>query len=721
MIHNVEKEEIMKRTHIYKYSRRVFAFATLMALLFATLCFVSAQNPAETDKKTVCAGYSEEMLTAVYAHASYKISLRNASYVSGGEDDGKMLTDRIYTNAKPQNDRDKTEGWVMLESYDGITDYRVTVTVDIGFYAKSLVRFYLRAFRGEALGAEMPERIRFYISENGEDFELLGEGSTMTDISVNNSAAVYSLTLDNAKNARYFRAVIDCKAGKALWLNEVGAAAYANVAQINGSSEGTFTDNDGFIYRINGDEAEIIGIENKTSEKTAIQPSAQSFNADNVTYTLGKGSGNEVKVIADFIAEDRPNYSGVPNNIQYIVIHNTGTTEEDTDAERYNHRMHVTTEETSWHYTVDDNKIYHSLADSIVGWHAGSSHNYCSIGIEICTNGAPKRSSGAFVFSGDTYEQWVENRFKKSLRNAAVLVAELLTRYGLSTNAVIQHYDVTEKNCPLWLREKDGKYVYEGTLWVEFMGYVEEYYQMLNGKTSSPATNIKRNAVIPDYVATNEGEVYPVTRICEDAFVDMTDVIDTLKLGKMINAIEKSCFDGTLLENITVAEGNGNFVANNGILLTREGEILYNPAEVKSVVPNPAENSTLDIREKDGRYYLFTNGKITLSDIAKEYGADEFSARTINGNELKENEIPATGAVLNFDAARLYVIIPGDANGDREIDQYDYILVKRTYMGTFSPQKRQLLAMTVSGEDAVCVYDYVLVKRHALGTYNLLK
>ena len=201
-VHNVEKEGIMKKTRLYTYSRRVFAFATLVALLLTTLCFVSAKNPAETDKKTVCAGYSEEMLAAVYAHAGYKISLRNASYVRGGEDDGKMLTDRIYTNAKPQNDRDETEGWVMLESYDGITDYRVTVTVDIGFYAKSIARFYLRAFRGEAFGAEMPQRIRFYISENGEDFELLGEGSTMTDISVNNSAAVYSLTLDNTKNAR---------------------------------------------------------------------------------------------------------------------------------------------------------------------------------------------------------------------------------------------------------------------------------------------------------------------------------------------------------------------------------------------------------------------------------------------------------------------------------------------------------------------------------------
>lgn len=717
--HGVEKEGTMRRTRLHTFTVRAFALAVSLSVFIITLFAVAAKNPAGTDKKTASAGYSDQILAAVYAYSKYEISLRNAVYSEDGKDDGKMLTDRIYTNAKPLNDRDKTEGWVMVESYDGATDYTATITVDMGFCAKSLVRFYLRAYRGSEFGADLPQKVSFYISDNGKKFELLGEGETTVDISQDNASAVYTFALDKAKNARYFRAVVECKGGKSLWMNEIGAAAYANVSQINCSSAGEIYDNNGFIYRITDNQAEIIGAESIEPKKTVAQPSIESFNADGVTYMLGKGSGNEVKVICDFIDEGRPNYSGVPNNIQYIVIHNTGTTEESTDAERYNKRMHNTTEETSWHYTVDDNKIYHSLADSVVGWHSGSSHNYRSIGIEICNNGAPKRSSGKFVFEGSVYDDWLENRFRKSLKNTAVLVAELLTRYGLSLDAVIQHNDVTGKNCPMWLREKDGKFVHDGTLWVEFMGYVAEYYAMLNGTLPTPSATIKRNAVIPDYITTNEGDVYPVTGIAQDAFVDMTDVINTLTIGKMIKTVEKGCLDGTLLDDIAVDKDNADFFAKDGILYTKRNEKLYDPADVKSVVPTPAKGSALDIREKDGRYYLFTNGKNTLSDIAKEYGTEQISAKTISGIAISETDIPATGAVLNFEGVRLYVIVLGDADGDGKIDQYDYILIKRTYMGTFLPQKRQYPAMTVSGEEAVCVYDYILVKRHVFGTYNI--
>ncbi len=710
----------MKKNTVRLHLIRLIALITAAAVLFGTVGLVSAKNGAGTNGETVTAGYSEELLAAVYAYGSYKVSLRDAVYLDNGRDDGKMLTDRIYTNAKPKSEREKTEGWVMIGSKDGKTDYRATVTVDIGFCAKDVVRFYLRAFRSTALGAEMPARIRFYVSEDGEEFTYIGEPTTMTDISVDNSAAVYSLITEKGISCRYYRAVIDCTAQGALWLNEVGAAAKGKITHINSGNKERLTDADGLVYRIVGNSAEVISAENQAANETAVKPSTQSFNKDGITYTLGKGSGNEVKVIADFIEEGRPNYSGVPNNIQYIVIHNTGTTEEDTDAERYNHRMHVTEEETGWHYTVDDNKIYHSLADSIVGWHAGSSHNYCSIGIEICTNGAPKRSSGAFVFSGSAYENWVENRFKKSLRNTAVLVAELLTRYGLSTDAVIQHYDVTEKNCPLWLREKNGKYVYEGTLWTEFMGYVEEYYKMLNGASPSPTATVKAASVIPDYVVTDDGEVYPVTKISGDAFVDMTDEITVLTLGKMIDTIEQGFLDGTLLEAIKLGS-NDRFYLQNGSLYSREGVKLYDPSEIKSVVPAPKDSARLDIREYGGRYYLFVDTSQTLYAVSREYGANEFSAKNINGEALEPNDKLATGAVLNLDGARLYAVLPGDADGNAIIDQYDYILARRTYMETFFPQKRQLLAMTLSGEETVCVFDYILLKRHVLGTYDIFK
>lgn len=673
--------------------------------------------------ETAVAGSNEDLMAAVYAYGEYDITLRNAVYCDGGRDDGVMLTDREYTFAKPTDGSDPT-GWVMIKSYDGETDFRATVTVDIGYLAKDVNRFYLRAYRSSTVGSEMPTRIRYYVSEDGDDFELVGEGSTLTDVTADNCAAVYGLKLKTARTARFVRAVIDCDGAYSLWINEFGAAAYGNMFRANGDGSRLLRDGQGLVYRINGESAEVVGYETEKLCGTGeLAPSTVSFDTNEIRYTLGNGSDNEVQVISSFIGDGRPNFSGVPNKIEYIVIHNTGTTEEVTDAARYNLRMHTTDGETGWHYTVDDSRIYHSLADSVVGFHAGSSHNYCSIGIEICVNGAPTKSANNFIFTGDKYDEWVDTRFRKSLKNAAVLVAELLTRYGLSTDAVIQHYDVTEKNCPLWLREKDGKFVYDGTLWLEFMGYVEEYYELLNGESPIPAINPNGRVVIPDYVTLSDGEVYPVTSIAPDAFVDKGELLTQITIGKSIESIPLSCFDGSdFIERIEVVEGNTCYRVENNLLLSIDGELIFDPEAAVSNEISPKDDCVLDIRELDGRNYIFClDENYTLSEIAEEYGADSYSAVSMYGERITASDIPGTGTVLNFDGARLYLVLIGDADGNALVDQYDYILVKRSYLGTFSPLTRQTLAMKVSGSDEISVYDYLLIRRHFLGTYDLFK
>ena len=707
--------------------RAIVAFVLCIVLICAFLPLPSVFNAGvEIEKEanfgtTAVAGTNEELMAAVYAYSKYSVTLRNAVYVDGGKDDGVMLTDREYTFAKP-TDGSKPQGWMMVESYDGETDFRATITSDFGFLASDVNHFYLRAYRSSEAGAEMPDRIRFYISENGQDFELVGEGSTLTDVSVDNCAAVYGLKLKSGRRARYMRAVIDCKGGNALWINEVGAAAYGNMFTANDFGNGLFYDGQGLIYRINDGKAEIVGYETEsTGAHGEIAPSTESFDKDGIKYTLGVGSDNEVQVISSLIGEGRPNYSGVPNKIEYIVIHNTGTTEESTDAARYNLRMHTSDAETGWHYTVDENLIYHSLADSVVGFHAGSSHNYKSIGIEICVNGAPTKSSNSFIFKGEAYEEWVETRFKKSLRNAAVLTAELLTRYGLTTDAVIQHYDVTEKNCPLWLRESDGKFVYEGTLWLEFMSYVEEYYKLLNGENPIPQMNPDGRVTIPDYITLKDGEVYPVTAISTDAFADKGEGLTEITIGKMITTIPLSCFDGSdCIEALKVTEGSLSYKVLDNKLYTSDDSLVFDPSAIVANSPNPKDNSRLDIREIDSRYYLFCgNESLTLSEIASEYGAEEYRAVTMYGVEVKPDEIPGTGTILNLDGARIYLVLIGDADGNAQVDQFDYILVKRTYYKTFIPITRQVYAMAVNDGETVSVYDYLLIRRHYLGTYNL--
>ncbi|MBE6682932.1 MAG: hypothetical protein E7595_02130 [Ruminococcaceae bacterium] len=61
----------------------------------------------------------------------------------------------------------------------------------------------------------------------------------------------------------------------------------------------------------------------------------------------------------------------------------------------------------------------------------------------------------------------------------------------------------------------------------------------------------------------------------------------------------------------------------------------------------------------------------------------------------------------------------GDVNQDGEIDQYDYLLVKRHYFGTRYLTEAEASLADVNADGAVNQYDYILIKRHYFGTYTI--
>lgn len=690
-------------------SKKVISLFTALTLCLSVMPSVYAASSVS--------GRTEESRSLIYAYSEYDISLRNASYYSGAEDDGRKLTDTKYSSVTVDDGVADFSGWTVIKSYNGRTDFRATIDIDLGFTAKGISLFFLRAYKNLDVSADMPTSIKYYISNDGSNYTSVGSASTTTDTSGNSASAVYIL---NTKEytARYIRAVIDCTGGTLLVLNEVGAAASGNVFRSNSATAASFTDKQGVIYGIKNGVAEVIGATTMSSgRKGQVTPSDASFDTDGITYTLGAGSSNPVKVTSDFISSDKINYSGIPNNIKYIVIHNTGTTEDSTNAERYNHRMHNMTEEKSWHYTVDSEEIYHSLTDSIVGWHSGSSHNYESIGIEICTNGAPTRSSGAFVFSGTAYDEWVKTTFRPALKNAAMLTAELLTRYGLGTDAVIQHYDVTEKNCPLWLRYKDGKYVHDGTLWLEFIGYVEEYYFLLNGSSPSPMVVPSNYITLPDYVSVG-GDVYPLTRISSNAFVGKGSDVRSIYISKNVSEIEPSAFGGCEQLSFSVSPKNTNFTASSGILYDSAGKTVFNKS--KAYGDKPKTESGLEIRESDGKYYLFCDREsYTLSQLASRYGATEYSATALSKAILAPNGKVGTGTLVNFDGSCMFVVIRGDITGDGLINVFDCTIFKSIYYGKYNPSETQKYAASITESSKLSPFDYAKLKAHVLGTLSI--
>lgn len=59
----------------------------------------------------------------------------------------------------------------------------------------------------------------------------------------------------------------------------------------------------------------------------------------------------------------------------------------------------------------------------------------------------------------------------------------------------------------------------------------------------------------------------------------------------------------------------------------------------------------------------------------------------------------------------------GDCNGDGSITSMDYMMLKRTVLGTYTPNAQQLSAMDVNKDGRVNAVDYMLQKRHVLRAY----
>lgn len=160
-----------------------------------------------------------------------------------------------------------------------------------------------------------------------------------------------------------------------------------------------------------------------------------------------------IPLYTELIPEDTEARPGIPRQIRYIVIHETGNPSVGADARAHSaYLLDGGDGTTSWHYTVDDRQIYHHVPDTEVAWHAGdkltkNGGNLNGIGVELCINE-----------DGD---------FEKTFQNGAKLAAYLLDAYQLSITSVKQHHDFNGKDCPEQIRHNNR--------WQEFLDAVQSY------------------------------------------------------------------------------------------------------------------------------------------------------------------------------------------------------------------------------------------------------
>ena len=146
----------------------------------------------------------------------------------------------------------------------------------------------------------------------------------------------------------------------------------------------------------------------------------------------------------EFVSCDPSNYrAGRTQPVRYIVLHYTANNG-DTARNNCDYYHRVGGLQASAHYFCDEYGAMQSVREGDTAWHCGAEagqrywHPECrngnSIGIEMCSR---KRADGSYYIKPET------------VANAAALAREIMQRYGIDTEHVVRHYDVTGKRCPM--------------------------------------------------------------------------------------------------------------------------------------------------------------------------------------------------------------------------------------------------------------------------------
>ena len=143
----------------------------------------------------------------------------------------------------------------------------------------------------------------------------------------------------------------------------------------------------------------------------------------------------------EFVSCDPSNYrAGRTQPVRYIVMHYTANNG-DTAKNNCDYYHRVGGLQASAHYFCDEHGAMQSVRECDTAWHCGARaywHPECrnanSIGIEMCSR---KRADGSYYIKPET------------VANAAALAKDIMQRYGIDTDHVLRHYDVTGKRCPM--------------------------------------------------------------------------------------------------------------------------------------------------------------------------------------------------------------------------------------------------------------------------------
>jgi len=192
---------------------------------------------------------------------------------------------------------------------------------------------------------------------------------------------------------------------------------------------------------------------------------------------------------------------------KYITIHNAWSAAKAKTLHEYVKSQRAADRPASWHFSIDERECYQALPLNESGWHAGDNlgpGNTTTIGIEICDYAMLKTPKD-------------EQLFWQAVDHAAKLCAHLIkTVPSLHKfpDCLKQHNDWSGKNCPSFIRAKNGG-------WNEFVRMVEGYI-----KKDEPVSARWYRVIAGSYRDRNNAEIMmnQLKRQGVQAFIEAVEI-----------------------------------------------------------------------------------------------------------------------------------------------------------------------------------------------------
>ncbi len=136
---------------------------------------------------------------------------------------------------------------------------------------------------------------------------------------------------------------------------------------------------------------------------------------------------------------------------------------------------------------------------------------------------------------------------------------------------------------------------------------------------------------------------------------------------------------------------------------------------ITSAAPIVKSDALLTYDEANSVIKVYTN-KLDVADF-KAMFENDVTVLDKDGNELTSGFV-TTGMTVDCGAG-IKILVMGDVDCNGEVNLYDYIMLKRFLMKTYTLTGDAYEAACISGDDEPVVIDYIIIKRHCMKTIDI--